>query len=456
MENAASLVADQRAFFLNGNTMDYEFRKRQLQKLRNMLKDNEPKIYRALKKDLNKSKHEVMTTELGIIYSEIDVALRNLKYWMAPEKVPSPLTHKGSKSFILKEPYGVTLIISPWNYPLQLALVPAIGAIAAGNCVILKPSEHARATSSLLHQMVKTYFDTPYFYVVEGDEQACQALLQEKLDYIFFTGSKETGKLIMREASNHLTPVTLELGGKSPAIVDEDANIPLAAKRLVWGKFTNAGQSCAAPDYVYVHETVKFRLLKFLIKHIKSLFGKEPLKNKDYTRIINEKHFNRLTRYLEEGKVIHGGKTDAESLMIEPTLLEKVSWEDSVMQEEIFGPILPILPFVNIEDALFKIKQQEKPFALYYFGEDDKTQQQVMEYISFGGGSVNDSMYHLANPHLPFGGVGSSGMGAYHGRYSFNTFSHQKGILKQTTKFDLPFRYPGSKLTDSILDKFLN
>jgi aldehyde dehydrogenase (NAD+) len=456
MENAASLVADQRAFFLNGNTMEYDFRKKQLQKLKNMLKDNEPKIYRALNKDLNKSNHEVMTTELGLIYSEIDLAIRNLKYWMAPEKVPSPMTHKGSKNFILKEPYGVTLIISPWNYPLQLALVPAIGAIAAGNCVIIKPSEHAQATSSLLAQMVRTYFDPPYFTVVEGDQQVSKDLLQEKLDYIFFTGNKEAGKTIMREASNHLTPVTLELGGKSPVIVDEDANINLAAKRIVWGKFTNAGQSCVAPDYVYVHETVKFRLLKFMIKHIKSFFGKEPLKNKDYTRIINENHFNRVMSYIEEAKVIHGGEADFESLTIEPTLLDKVTWEDDVMQEEIFGPVLPILPFVNIEDALFKVKHQSKPLALYYFGEDEKIQQQVMEYVSFGGGSVNDTMYHLANPHLPFGGVGQSGMGSYHGRYGFNTFSHQKGLLKQTTKFDLPFRYPGSKLTENILGKFLN
>lgn len=456
MENAASLVADQRTFFLNGNTMNYDFRKKQLQKLKSMLKDNEPKIYRALKKDLNKSKHEVITTELGIIYSEIDLALRNLKYWMAPEKVSAPMTHKGAKSFILKEPYGVTLIISPWNYPLQLALVPVIGAIAAGNCIILKPSEQAQATSSLLHQMVEAYFDSPYFSVVEGDEQVSSALLQEKLDYIFFTGSIEAGKLIMRDASRHLTPVTLELGGKSPAIVDEDANINLAAKRLVWGKFTNAGQSCVAPDYVYVHETVKFRLLKFMIKHIKNFFGKEPLKNNDYTKIINKEHFERLVGFLDERKVLHGGNADPDSLKIEPTLLDKVSWEDDVMQEEIFGPILPIMPFVNIEDALFKIKHQEKPLALYYFGEDEKIQQQVMEYISFGGGSVNDTMYHLANPHLPFGGVGSSGMGAYHGRYSFNTFSHHKGILNQTTKFDLPFRYPGNKLTDSILDKLLN
>jgi len=455
MENAASLVADQRTFFLNGNTLDYSFRKKQLQKLKDMLKDNEPKIYRALKKDLNKSNHETMLTELGILYGEIDLAIRNLRYWMAPEKVQSPLTHKGSKSFIMKEPYGVAFIISPWNFPLQLAIAPAIGAMAAGNCVILKPSEHAQATSALIAHLVDTYFDTPYFSVVEGGKEITENLLKQKFDYIFFTGSKEVGKAIMKEASNHLTPVTLELGGKSPAIVDEDANINLAAKRIVWGKFTNAGQTCVAPDYVYVHEKVKFKLLKTMIKYIKNFYGKDPLKNKDYTRIINEKHFSRLTDYLTKGKIVHGGNGDIETLTIEPTLIEKVSWDDPMMQEEIFGPILPILPFVNVEDALYKVKTLEKPLALYYFGEDEKTQQQVMEYVSFGGGAINDSIYHLANPHLPFGGVGESGMGAYHGRYGFNTFSHEKGILKQTTKFDFPFRYPGGKITETILNRFL-
>lgn len=455
MDYTETIVTDQRSFFLNGNTVDYEFRKNQLHKLKDMLKNNENRIYRALKRDLNKSSHETLTTELGMLYSEIDLAIKNLRMWMEPDKVLSPLTHKGSKSYIMKEPLGVVLVISPWNYPLQLALAPVIGAVAAGNCVIIKPSEQAKATSAILADMIGQTFDSSYIAVIEGAQETSEQLLQQRFDYIFFTGSSRIGKIVMRAASEYLTPVTLELGGKSPAIVDEDSNINLAAKRIVWGKFTNAGQTCVAPDYVYVHERVKFKLLKTMKKHIKALYGKEPLKNENYTRIINEKHFNRLEKFLTEGNVLHGGDTNRESLMIEPTILEKITWEDSVMKEEIFGPILPVLTFTNIEDALYNIKSMEKPLALYYFGENEKMQQQVMEYVSFGGGSINDTLYHLANPHLPFGGVGNSGMGSYHGQHSFDTFSHKKGILKQTTKFDMPFRYPGSKLASKVVKNLM-
>jgi aldehyde dehydrogenase (NAD+) len=355
----------------------------------------------------------------------------------------------------LKEPYGVTLVISAWNYPLQLAVVPVIGALAAGNCVILKPSEHASATSALLAHIVRDTFDSSYFAVIEGGAETGERLLQKQFDYIFYTGGAKTGKKIMQQASNHLTPVTLELGGKSPAIIDEDANIPLAAKRIVWGKFTNAGQTCVAPDYIYVHEKVKFRLLKAMKKYIKSFYGKNPLKNKNYIRIINHKHFDRLEKLLEDGTILHGGNVNRETLIIEPTILDKISWEDPVMQEEIFGPILPVLGFTYLEDALSKIRSMDKPLALYYFGENNQTQQQVIEYVPFGGGSINDTFYHLANPHLPFGGVGASGMGAYHGVYSFDTFSHKKSIMKQTTKFDLPFRYPGSEITGTIVKKIM-
>jgi len=456
MEYIQTILSNQRAFFLNGNTVDYEFRKSQLEKLKKVLKDNENKIFRALKRDLNKSQQDTLTTELSLLYSEIDLTIKNLKLWMEPDKVHTPITHKGSKSYIMKEPYGVVLIIAPWNYPLQLAIAPAIGAIAAGNCVVIKPSEHAEATSAVIADMINQSFDSSFLAVVEGDQEISQALLEQRFDYIFFTGSTQIGKIVMRAASEHLTPVTLELGGKSPAIVDEDANINLAAKRIVWGKFTNAGQTCVAPDYVIVQEKVKFKLLKAMKKHIKAFYGKDPLKNEDYTRIINDKHFNRLKRLLSDGTVIHGGNADKETLMIEPTILDKITWEDTVMQEEIFGPILPILTYTSIEDALYKIKTLEKPLALYYFGENEKMQQQVMEYVSFGGGSINDTLYHLANPHLPFGGVGSSGMGAYHGKYSFDTFSHKKSILKQTTKFDLPFRYPGSKLASTVVKKIMS
>ncbi|GAA0416436.1 MAG: aldehyde dehydrogenase [Bacillota bacterium] len=455
MSQIESIIADQRAFFLNGNTMNFNSRKEQLQKLKSMLKENEPAIYKALKTDLNKSKHETLTTELGFLITELDHTLKHLRDWMEPIKVSAPITHKGTKNFIMKEPYGVCLIMAPWNYPLQLALAPVIGALAAGNCAVIKPSEDAPATSALLREMIREYFDPSYLTVIEGAKEIAQELLQQRFDYIFFTGSTQTGKIIMREASNHLTPVTLELGGKSPVIVDKDANINLAAKRIVWGKFTNAGQTCVAPDYLYVHEKVKFKLLKAMKKYMKSFYGKSPLSNKDYIRIINEKHFDRLHTYLSTGTILHGGESNRNLLKIEPTILDKITWDDPIMQEEIFGPILPVLTFKDIEDAVGVVKMQEKPLALYYFGENENTQQQIMQYLSFGGGSINDTLYHLANPHLPFGGVGASGMGAYHGKYSFNTFSHKKSILKQTTKFDIPFRYPGGKLSQTIINKIM-
>jgi len=445
MERIEKVLSDTKAYFLNGNTVSYEFRKKRLETLKQMLKENESDIYAALKIDLNKSKHEVNTTELAILYSEIDFAIKNLQKWMSVKKVTSPLSHKGSSSYIMKEPYGVALIISPWNYPLQLAIAPVIGAIAAGNCVVLKPSEHAKATSTLLSHLVEDYFDRSFFTVIEGEKETTAELLKQRFDIIFFTGSTEVGKLVMKAASENLIPVILELGGKSPVIVDMDANINLAAKRIVWGKFTNAGQTCVAPDYVYVHEKIKFKFLKAVKKYIRHYYGKNPLNYDDYTKIINRKQFQRLLSFLSIGEVIHGGNYDEELLLIEPTVLDKVTWNDSIMQEEIFGPILPIFTFTTLEEPLDRIKKGEKPLALYYFGEDNQTQQQVTEYVSFGGGSINDTIYHLANPHLPFGGVGSSGMGAYHGKYSFDSFSHQKSVLKQTTKFDLPFRYPRRK-----------
>ena len=443
------IISNARTYFLNGNTVTYEFRKKQLENLKKMLKNNEANIYQALKRDLNKSKHETLVTELGFLYSEIDFAIKNLRNWMEPKKVPSPITHKGSSSYIIHQPYGVALIISPWNYPLQLALAPAIGAIAAGNCVIIKPSEWAVETSSLIATMVEEYFDSSFFTVIEGGKEDTEELLRHRFDAIFFTGSSKVGKIVMKAASEHLTPITLELGGKSPAIVDADANVNLAAKRIVWGKFTNAGQTCVAPDYVYVHEKVKFKFLKAAKKHIRAFYSK----SNEYTKIINEKNFDRLVSFLTNGAVIHGGNYNKDELMIEPTILDKITWNDPVMQDEIFGPILPVLTFSNLEDPLYQIKTKESPLALYYFGEDNQTQQQVIEYVPFGGGSINDTLYHLANPHLPFGGIGTSGMGTYHGKYSFETFSHPKSILKQTTKFDLPFRYPKGKISNSVVKK---
>ncbi|WP_212924791.1 aldehyde dehydrogenase [Oceanobacillus sp. J11TS1] len=455
-ENYQQIVEDQRKYVEQGNTVDYTFRKHQLEKLKKILKEYETDIFAALKNDLNKPDHEIITTEMGVLHTELDVALKNLRYWMQPQKVASPITHKGSKSYIIKEPLGVILVIAPWNYPLQLSLAPVIGALAAGNTVILKPSEHAPHTSELLARMVEENFDPSYFKVVQGAIEETNMLLKQRFDHIFFTGGSAVGKIVMHAASEHLTPVTLELGGKSPAIVDEDANIQIAAKRIVWGKFTNAGQTCVAPDYLLVQESIKFKLLKAMKKQIKAIFGKNLSQNDNYTKIINEAHFKRLTAFLNDDNIVHGGEYNQEELLIEPTILDKIEWDDPIMEEEIFGPILPVIQFENIEDALALIKSKEKPLALYYFGENPQMQSQVMEYVSFGGGAINDTFFHLANPYLPFGGVGQSGMGSYHGKASFDTFSHQKSILKQTTKFDLPFRYTGGTVSSTILKKFLS
>lgn len=452
---AEKIINRQRNFFQTGETLAYEFRKQKLTALKDMLKSYKKEIYQALKNDLNKSEYEALTTELGFLHTEIDFALKHLKNWMKSEKTETPVTHKGSKSYIQKEPYGVTLVMAPWNYPLQLAIAPAIGAIAAGNTVVMKPSELTQSTSAILADMIRATFDEGYFTVVEGAKDVSQQLLEQRWDYIFFTGSTNVGKIVMEKASKHLTPVTLELGGKSPVIVDKDAKVDLAAKRIVWGKFTNAGQTCVAPDYVYVHEKVKLKLLRAMKKHIQSFYGKKPLQNEDYVRIVGKDHFDRLHAFLADGDIVHGGNVNDEKLSIEPTILDKISWDDALMQEEIFGPLLPVMTFRSLDDVIGEMKQMEKPLALYYFGETEQKQRHVMTNVPFGGGCINDTLYHLANPHLPFGGIGNSGMGAYHGKYSFDTFSHRKSILKQTTKFDIPFRYPSGRLSKAIVERLM-
>lgn len=450
-----SLIEKQREYFFSGATRPYSFRVEQLKKLRSMIKQYEADIFHVLKADLNKSEHEAFTTEIGILYNEIDFMLKHLKDWMKDEEVPAPLTHKGTKSFLTHEPYGVVLNISPWNYPIQLSLMPVIGAIAAGNTVIIKPSELAIHSSKLINEMITQTFDSQYITVIEGGKETTEKLLNEKLDYIFFTGSTHVGKLIMQQASKHLTPVTLELGGKSPTIVDQDSNISLAAKRIAWGKFTNAGQTCIAPDYVYVHEKVFMKFLKALKRYIQQFYSKRPLKNEKYVRIINKNHFERLLRLLENTKVYYGGQSSRETLTIEPTIITDVSWDDPVMQEEIFGPILPIFSYTNLDDVIVKIQQNDRPLALYYFGNNKKNEEKIFQSISFGGGCVNDTLYHVAHPYLPFGGVGASGMGAYHGKFSFETFSHRKSVLKQTTLYDLPVRYPGGKINEAVAKSLL-
>lgn len=447
------LINEQKTFFYSGATKPYSFRKEQLQTLKAMLKRYEAEIYEVLRADLNKSKHETLTTELGILYTEIDFTLKHLKSWMKTQKVPTPFTHTGTTNEIMYEPYGTVLVIAPWNYPIQLAIAPIIGAIAAGNTVVLKPSEHAIHTSKLLYKMFQETFDSQFITVVEGGVDVNQQLLNERFDYIFFTGSTNVGKIVMEKASQYLTPVTLELGGKSPAIVDKDCNIKLTAKRLVWGKFTNAGQTCVAPDYVYAHVDIYPKLIKEMKNQIRKLYGKKPLENKDYVKIINHQHFKRLEKLLETGTIITGGEVNEQDLKIAPTLIEDITWYDPIMEDEIFGPLLPLMSFKQIDDVIKQIQNYEKPLALYYFGSSNKNQEIILNSLSFGGGCMNDTLYHLANPHLPFGGVGSSGMGAYHGHASFETFSHAKSILTQSTTFDIPIRYPGGKLAFKIAEK---
>lgn len=436
------VVKKQQQFFNTGKTLDISFRKKQLRKLKNILKDNEAKIYEALDKDFRKPMFESYATELLVLYQEIDHLLTNIDRWAKTKKVKSSIINFPSKSYIKPQPYGVVLVIAPWNYPVQLALNPALGAIAAGNTVILKPSEHAPHTSGLLAKLINNNFDPGFLHVVEGDAETTQSLLSEPLGYIFFTGSTHVGKIIMKSAADQLTPLTLELGGKSPAIVDQSADLTLAAKRIAWGKFINAGQTCVSPDYVYVHNSMHTQFCRLIQQEIRSFYRDDPSKSDDYARIINDKHFNRLTDLIEPENVFHGGNTDPNTRYIEPTIMTQVTWDDAVMQEEIFGPILPILSFDNLDKIIATLQNKSKPLALYIFSTDNKKQKKVTRNLQFGGGCINDTVAHLGNIELPFGGIGNSGFGTYHGKTSFNTFTHPKSIMKKSNWLDISLRYP--------------
>jgi aldehyde dehydrogenase (NAD+) len=445
MENYSELIHKQRDFFLQGKTKSISFRIDALRLLKSLVITHEKQLLDALKQDLNKSEFDSYLTEIGFVLEEIRFTMKNLKKWARPARVSSPLLLLGSKSFIYPEPYGIALIIAPWNYPFQLAIAPLIGAIAAGNCAIIKPSELTPRTSSFLSELISENFPEEYISVVEGGADTSTALLHEKTDYIFFTGSVPVGKVIMEAAAKHLTPVTLELGGKSPCIVHKDANLKLAAKRIAWGKFINAGQTCVAPDYLFVHSHVKESFLRLFEEAVKELYGENVIQKGDFTRIVSERHYNRLVSFLTNGDIVFGGKHDLSELMIEPTVLDDISWENDVMKEEIFGPILPVLEYEELPSMITEITNRPKPLALYIFSESEEVQEEILRNVSFGGGCINDAMVHLGSPYLPFGGVGESGIGAYHGKGSFDVFSHQKSILKQTTLFDLPLRYPAAK-----------
>jgi aldehyde dehydrogenase (NAD+) len=435
-------AADLRISLQQDGVLTVEQRKNKLELLKKKIIAIQPEINQALKDDLGKSAFETYTTEIGFILEEISYTLKNLKAWTETKKVKTPLALFPGKSFIHAEPYGVVLIISPWNYPFQLCLSPFIGAIAAGNRVVLKPSEYASHTSSLIKRLITEIFSDKEVCVVEGGLEETQALLQQKFDYIFFTGSTAVGKVIMKSAAEYLTPVTLELGGKSPCLIDETANIDLAAKRIVWGKFLNAGQTCVAPDYVLIPEHLQ-NLLIDKMKHYLSVFYSPNVESsKDYPRIVNHRHFDRLKDLIIGCHVAHGGDFNREDHFISPTILKDVQWTDKVMEDEIFGPVLPILTYTKIDEAVAHILKYPKPLAFYFFSEDSSQQKSIVSQIPFGGGCINDTVVHLANPHLPFGGVGTSGIGSYHGQKSFDTFSHYKSVYHQSSVIDVPLRYP--------------
>ncbi|MGN2272652.1 aldehyde dehydrogenase [Priestia megaterium] len=434
MNNYQELTKKQLSFFHSGKTKDVAFRIETLKKLRELVVSHEEDILKAVKADLNKPEMEAKRAEVGLVLSEIDFALENLAEWAAPKEVETPSTHAGAKSYIYQDPYGLALVIAPWNYPFQLAVSPVVGAIAAGNCVVLKPSELTPHTSSLLAKMFNENFPEEYLTVVEGEVETSTALLKENFDYIFFTGSTMVGKIVAEAAAKHLTPVTLELGGKSPTIVHEDANIEEAAKRIARGKFANAGQTCVAPDYILVQRNVKDELLANLKEVVTNTYGEDVSQNLDFPHVVSEKHFDRLNSFLTNGKIVFGGKTDRSRLFIEPTVLDNISWEDNVMQDEIFGPILPVIVYDEISEVIQAIVKRPKPLALYLFSEDEAVQDHILNSVSFGGGSINDTINHMTSHYLPFGGVGDSGMGAYHGKASFDTFSHAKSILKRSNK----------------------
>ncbi|WP_162425711.1 aldehyde dehydrogenase [Pontibacter pudoricolor] len=446
----------QRGYFAEGHTLSVSFRKEQLRKLQQVLKQHEQELFDALYADFRKPALEAFGTEIGFIELELKLALKNIEDWTKPRKVPESLINFPAKSYVYPQPYGVALIISPWNYPLNLLFAPLIGAMAAGNCAILKPSEIAANTAAIVTRIISQNFDERYIAVVEGGVETTQHLLEQRFDYIFFTGSTQVGKVIMKAAAEHLTPLTLELGGKSPAIVAMDADLEMAARRICWGKFLNAGQTCVAPDYVLVQEDVKEELIQQMSKSIRDFYGEQPATSPDFARIINDRHFQRLSKMLTPENIRIGGKTDAESRYIAPTVLEISTWDHPSMQEEIFGPILPVISFNDLNEAISMVNRHEKPLSLYFFSTNKTQQQRILKEVTFGGGCINDTLSHLANPNLPFGGVGNSGLGSYHGIASFDVFSHQKSILDRGTWLDLPFRYPpyGNKL--KLLRRFFD
>ena len=436
------IIAQQRRFFTTGKTKELHFRIEQIKLLKQAIKEQEEEIVQALYQDLKRPKVESLVAEISLCLKEIKYTLQHLKSWSKPQKAPTPLALLPGSSQIISEPVGVVLIISPWNYPFQLAIAPLIHSIAAGNCAIIKPSEIASHTSQVIAKLIANIFPPEFITVMEGDKEVSTRLLQQKFDHIFFTGGTPIGKIVMEAAAKHLTPVTLELGGKSPCIVDSNIDIEVTAKRITWGKFINAGQTCIAPDYLLVHNSIKEQLLTALKRCLQKFYGSNPATSPDYSRIISDKHFQRLCSFLNEGKIIVGGETNLEERYIAPTIIEQVTWEHKIMAEEIFGPILPLLTYQNLSEAIATINSQPKPLALYIFSKDKQVQEQILQQTSSGGVGINETISHIVSCELPFGGVGMSGMGSYHGKTGFDTFSHKKSVLRKPFWLDMKLKYP--------------
>ncbi len=450
----ATIIAQQRSFFNTNATKKVSFRIQQLKKLKACIQHNETLLFDAIYKDFKKSDYETYVSELSLIYHEIDLAIAKVKKWSKRKRVLSSLANFPSKSYIIPEPLGSTLIIGAWNYPYQLSLGPVVGAMAAGCTIILKPSEIAMHSAQAMEHIINTTFDPEYCTVILGGIAETSALLEHKFDKIFFTGSTHVGKIIYQAAAKHLTPVTLELGGKSPAIVTPQCNIAMTAKRLVWAKFLNAGQTCIAPDYIMVHEDVHDTLLEALITHIKK--AQYTIANKNYTQIINDRNFDRLIQYIDASKVAFGGSYDQKERTITPTLLTAITFDDTVMQEEIFGPILPILKYTSIDTAIQQIRTLDKPLSCYVFTKNTALKNKILREISFGGGAINDAVMHITESRLPFGGVGNSGMGNYHGEAGFKSFSHYKGILQKPFWLEPNLKYaPYNSTKLNIIKKLL-
>ena len=456
-QEIAFILEEQRKFFLSGETLPIKFRKQMLKKLYASVVFHKEEILSALTSDLGKSDFEGFMCEVGLSLTEISYMIKNVKKFAKEKTVVTPLAQFASRSYKKPCPYGNTLIMSPWNYPFLLSIEPLANAIAAGNTAILKPSAYSPATSKIIEKILSECFEKKFVAVVTGGRQENAALLEQKFDFVFFTGRQAVGKEVLRHTAENLTPAILELGGKSPCIIDSSAKIKLAAKRVVFGKYLNCGQTCVAPDYILCHKDIKDEFVKEVKIQIEKQYGKKPLENSDYGKIINQKHFERVSSLINAEKVVHGGKTNPETLQIEPTVLDNVTWDDAVMQEEIFGPIMPILTYENLDQVIADLQKKQKPLALYFFSQNKKNIKAITEKISYGGGCINDTIIHLATSEMGFGGVGESGMGSYHGKTGFDAFSHTKSIVDKKTWMDLPMRYQpyDRKINGKLLKMFL-